>query len=103
MCTSARVRACVRACVHPWLCTCGCARASVLASVRACVRACVYLGQQFGCVLEVLPVDPGAQVVHHPLLDLLLDALVRLGLQLEGLVVVLPLEEQQQQHHHNIR
>ena len=55
----------------------------------------MYLGQQFGCVLEVLPVDPGAQVVHHPLLDLLLDALVRLGLQLEGLVVVLPLQEEQ--------
>lgn len=41
--------------------------------------------------MQVLPVDPGPEVVHHPLLDLLLDPLVRLGLQLQRLVVVLPL------------
>lgn len=41
--------------------------------------------------MQVLPVDPGPEVVHHPLLDLLLDPLVRLSLQLQRLVVVLPL------------
>lgn len=43
--------------------------------------------------MQVLPVDPGPEVVHHPLLDLLLDPLVRLSLQLQRLVVVLPLFE----------
>lgn len=41
--------------------------------------------------MQVLPVDPGPKVVHHSLLDLLLDPLVRLSLQLQRLVVVLPL------------
>lgn len=49
------------------------------------------LGQELGGVLEVLPVDPGPQVVHDPLLDLLVNPLVCLCLQLQALVVVFPL------------
>lgn len=45
--------------------------------------------------MQVLPVDPGPEVVHHPFLDLLLDPLVRLSLQLQRLVVVLPLLRQE--------
>lgn len=51
-----------------------------------------YLSQQLCSVVQVLPVDPGSQVVHHSLLDLLLDPLVRLSLQLQRLVVILPLK-----------
>lgn len=43
--------------------------------------------------MQVLPVDPGSQVVHNSLLDLLLDSLVCLSLQLQRLVVILPLNE----------
>lgn len=49
------------------------------------------LGQELGGVLEVLPVDPSTQVVHDPLLDLLVNPLVCLCLQLQALVVVFPL------------
>lgn len=49
------------------------------------------LGQELGSVLEVLPVDPGPQVIHDPLLDLLVNPLVCLCLQLQALVVVFPL------------
>lgn len=51
----------------------------------------VYLSKKLCSVVQILPVDPGPEVVHHPLLDLLLDPLIRLSLQLQRLVVVLPL------------
>lgn len=41
--------------------------------------------------MQVLPVDPGSQVVHNSLLDLFLYPVVRLSLQLQRLVVILPL------------
>lgn len=55
---------------------------------------CQYLSQELCSIMQVLPVDPGSQVVHHSLLDLLLDPLVCLSLQLQRLVVILPLEGQ---------
>lgn len=41
--------------------------------------------------MQVLPVDPGSQVVHNPFLDLFLYPVVCLSLQLQRLVVILPL------------
>lgn len=52
---------------------------------------CQYLGQQLCSIMQVLPVNPGSQVVHNPFLDLFLYPVVSLSLQLQGLVVILPL------------
>lgn len=41
--------------------------------------------------MQVLPVDPGSQIVHYSLLDLLLNPLVCLSFQLQRFVVILPL------------
>lgn len=54
-------------------------------------RRVTYLRQQLCSIVKILPVNPRSQVVHHSLLDLLLDPLVRLSLQLQGLVVIFPL------------